>query len=315
MTHTLTVIVLACIFCIQCSPTNNISEIRINDNHLYFCADTLCNVIDQGHIDSIYNQMPHDMLYDKDEIVIFPITYKILMKDENGQNISRDEIIEATKQLNFAFLEAGIQFEIESVITIPNSYNLEDITENNYEKYSKLSDEHDEINSITIYLADDNDDYCITNNESISCRRLHGFTYILDPKFNNIVMSKRDINNLKVFPHEMGHFFGLYHTHRTNEGIEEIGRYDCEVTGDHLCSTPADPGPTYAIYVDYTRCEMIGYNDENGYEYKPMIENYMSYYSPCYLKPFSFTQEQNMIMHTAALSDIRNHLIIKSQNN
>jgi len=37
---------------------------------------------------------------------------------------------------------------------------------------------------------------------------------------------------------------------------------------------------------------MYGATDKNGKDYKPMINNYMGYYAPCYMKEYAFTAGQ-----------------------
>lgn len=276
---------------------------------VFYCADTLCAKIYHGHIDTIYGNMPPDMYYDMDETITFPLVFKIHNQNENARKVDPREVTKSIEVLNKAFAPSAIRFELRSIETVSEAKNLQQVTQNSYEAYPDFSLQHDVKNAITIHLLDDNGQYCDKVNEVVSCRRVHGFTYILNYQYPNIVLSKPDLLNEKVMPHEMGHFFGLFHTHRSVEGEESIMRADCETTGDHICSTPADPGPLYSVYIDYTRCEMIGYIDENGYEYKPMINNYMSYYYPCYRKAFAFTEEQYIVMRTAALSNVRNHLI------
>ncbi len=47
-----------------------------------------------------------------------------------------------------------------------------------------------------------------------------------------------------IITHELGHFFGLAHTHDCFYGREQLDR--CEETGDLLCDTPPDRGPAGA---------------------------------------------------------------------
>jgi len=68
----------------------------------------------------------------------------------------------------------------------------------------------------------------------------------------------------------MGHWFGLKHT-----------------TDDNLSDTPYDPGSQYAVYISYDDCEM---HHPDGY--KPMIENFMSYYGYCPNRRKTFTPMQ-----------------------
>lgn len=54
-----------------------------------------------------------------------------------------------------------------------------------------------------------------------------------------------NIFNTLVLAHEIGHCLGLWHTHTTTNGVENIVRTgptaNCLSTGDLLCDTPADP--------------------------------------------------------------------------
>jgi len=110
--------------------------------------------------------------------------------------------------------------------------------------------------------------------------------------------------------HEFGHFFGLYHTFEENQfGKDDFSTENCASAGDGICDTPPDPGTLFEVYVNYSTCEMMGLYDEKGQEYKPLIDNYMSYYKPCYLREYSFSQQQLELMRAAALSNIRSNFI------
>lgn len=301
---------------IGCKSTKQQTHSDCNEKEdIFYCADTMCAKIYHGHIDTIYENMPPDMYYDMEQTITFPIVFKIHNQQSDARFVDERDIDKAIEILNQAYQPSAIQFELQGIERVLNAKNLQQITENSYEAYPEFSRKYDVNNAITVHLLDDNGEYCEEVNNIISCRRVHGFTYILNYQYPNIVLSKPDLLNEKVLPHEMGHFFGLFHTHRSVEGKEKVIRENCETAGDHLCSTPADPGPLYGVYVDYTRCEMIGHTDENGYEYKPMINNYMSYYYPCYRRAFAFTEEQYIVMRTAALSGIRNYLILEARDN
>ena len=123
-------------------------------------------------------------------------------------------------------------------------------------------------------------------------------------------MSRFDLSDLKVFAHEMGHFWGLYHTfEETLYGKDDFKNENCDLVGDRICDTPPDPGVIYESYVNYTTCELIDLKNEEGFEYKPLIENYMSYYKPCYLKKFSFTPNQIRVMKVAATLPLRSKFL------
>lgn len=104
--------------------------------------------------------------------------------------------------------------------------------------------------------------------------------------------------------HEIGHNFGLLHTHSTASGAENIERSgpnaNCNQAGDGFCSTPADPNllnqivdpPVYKVD---TSCNYTAAETRNGLPYDPDTSNFMSY-SRRYCRD-SFTQEQGDFMN------------------
>lgn len=102
-----------------------------------------------------------------------------------------------------------------------------------------------------------------------------------------IVISSSAING-KIVVHEMGHIFGLYHTHgKTNNdrSDELVDGSNCETAGDDICDTAADPNLKYE---PISNCVYEGNSrDTNGDLYQPDPENYMSYSYPYCLKMFT----------------------------
>ena len=92
-------------------------------------------------------------------------------------------------------------------------------------------------------------------------------------------------NNAKIYikggclPHEMGHLFGLLHTFE-GSGVENVDGSNCDLVGDLICDTPADP------YIEDSQIQWLGDNcefiftgtDINGEFYQPDVGNIMSYY-------------------------------------
>lgn len=87
--------------------------------------------------------------------------------------------------------------------------------------------------------------------------------------------------------HEFGHYFGLFHTFDTSNGLELVNGSNCTTTGDLVCDTPADINPAPVIMP----CAWNGTNqDPNGDYYTPLLGNIMSYHGGgC---PLFFTREQ-----------------------
>lgn len=85
-------------------------------------------------------------------------------------------------------------------------------------------------------------------------------------KSNNCAITN-GIADLKGYlSHEVGHCFYLYHTH--GEGIEElVNGSNCQIAGDYLCDTPAEPyNDGYGIYgYVHENCNYFGtFRDANN---------------------------------------------------
>ena len=239
----------------------------------------------------------------------FPLRFGIVQEEGNFPNIPEVKIRQTIDNLNKSFSNTGFVFYLERIDLIESPIKLEDLSRNRYDLYDKFSQENDLEDMLTILILDHKDEFCMINNSRISCARTGGFSYILSDRANNVVISQFDLNDSKVVAHEIGHFFGLFHTFEESLfGRDNFDQQSCYTTGDRLCDTPPDPGTVFEIYVNYTSCEMMGYKDVNGNEYKPLLENYMSYYKPCYLREYSFTHEQEMVMMLASQLDIRKKL-------
>jgi len=172
--------------------------------------------------------------------------------------------------------------------------------------YDHFSTAFDKEDVITVYLMNHAKEFCTVTPTSISCSKTGGFSYILSERTNNLVLSNFDYLDSKIVAHEFGHFFGLYHTFERNLfGSDMFLNQDCYLVGDRLCDTPPDPGSVFEVHVNYTKCEMIGFKDDNNKDYKPLINNYMSYYKPCYLEPYAFTAEQVLVMQLASQTELR----------
>ncbi|MDB4974779.1 MAG: cell surface protein [Myxococcaceae bacterium] len=104
--------------------------------------------------------------------------------------------------------------------------------------------------------------------------------------------------------HELGHFFGLCHTHDQQEATpfsayanSQTGRLQgcyatCRGEGDGICDTPFDPGPEQCSYDPICRasCQVRA---------TPDTLNLMSYYATCRVH-FS-DQQMGLMQHTVAL--------------
>lgn len=136
-----------------------------------------------------------------------------------------------------------------------------------------MSAEYNVANVINIYFVSDPDGAC----------GWARFPWKLPVDYIVIANSCADNNSTLV--HELGHYYGLYHTHETFGGMQPEsvtrnnadGCWDCETDGDILCDTPADPNLTSTAN-NFPDCGYTGSGtDECGVSYNPAIDNIMSY--------------------------------------
>ena len=107
--------------------------------------------------------------------------------------------------------------------------------------------------------------------------------------------------NGTTFEHELGHNFGLPHTHSSGELVARPGSgkpWNCDSEGDGFCDTPADPSLSGAV--SSSSCLVVDDlgTDDNGDPYQPDPHNIMSYASKSCRSRFS--EEQLAYMNWVA---------------
>lgn len=114
---------------------------------------------------------------------------------------------------------------------------------------------------------------------------LCGYAYLPGGGLDLITVARNCfISGGNTFAHEIGHYFGLYHTHgKVNCGgltDELVNGTNCNTAGDDVCDTPADPGLLGIGCTGYlvSNCAYTGsFTDANGETYDPDVSNIMSY--------------------------------------
>jgi hypothetical protein len=223
----------------------------------------------------------------------------------SSKPILDNEVKNSISKLNTGFSVADMEFYIAEIENVKTDLSIEVLSDDNYALYKSFSQKHDKSDMISVFVFDYNKTLCDITPTSISCGRTGGFSYIISETTNNVVISRFDLEDDKILTHELGHFFGLYHTFEEEAFGKDNFVEDCNVAGDCLCDTPPDPGSVYEVYVNYSKCAMTDYFHENGNQYQPIINNYMGYYKPCYMKIYSFTNDQIYILRSAAESSLR----------
>ncbi len=295
-----------CIICIS-------SILAQNHEEKVWCRINCDPKIHLENTKIIYEQVLEDSTRVKLEMmdsINFPLRFVYVGQGKTEiTDTMRDELELVVTNLNYAFKNTRIWFHVDQVVDMNSNLYLEDLSNNRFEIYDKFSNDHDMDSMLTVYILDHKHEFCRVTETSISCSRTGGFSYILSSRANNIALSRFDIANPKIVAHEFGHFFGLYHPFEENLfGKDNFDSESCHTKGDLICDTPPDPGSVFEIYVNYSTCEMQGYKDEHDNEYRPLLTNYMSYYKPCYLKEYSFTPQQEMVLQLSSQLALRKKL-------
>lgn len=122
-----------------------------------------------------------------------------------------------------------------------------------------------------------------------------GYTHFPTAQTNgeNFIALDKDYG-APILIHELGHVLGLYHTHETAFGIENVARSgsrkNCVTAGDGFCDTPGDPNLSNGVL--FTTCQYIrSYVDPFGETYVPVTNNYMSYTPPHCMTKFTNRQD------------------------
>lgn len=203
----------------------------------------------------------------------------------------RIQINNIIRTVNGAFKPLNVKFQVGTVRNFELPY-IEELADNGYGLYYSLSETLDSDTMSLWMIENDSTRLCETNGPVTSCSRTGGWASV-DGNTNNIVLGRFDMNNPNIVIHEFGHFYGLEHTFESQKyGETKFDNSNCATTGDRICDTPPDPNVS-PIFISYYQCELYYKNDL----YKPIINNYMTYNSPCYMKEYSFTDGQYQVMY------------------
>lgn len=124
---------------------------------------------------------------------------------------------------------------------------------------------HNVPNVLNIY-------YAVVEKGNCGFAKIPGIDNRLEDDY--IVMHIPCANNGVTTAHELGHFFGLFHTFETFFGMECPDGRNCSNTGDLICDTPADPNLTNKVDQN---CNYIGNDIRCGQRFNPDTRNIMSY--------------------------------------
>ena len=206
----------------------------------------------------------------------------IILDSLGDPSFSEQDIIDAIDDINGVFEPIGLSFQVCEFTVIENW------------QYAEWEDTKDEPEVTTLYWQDNVINMYFPH-EILSPIDAGGYAYF--PGGPDVIV----ISSLDAITHEIGHFFGLYHTFETQFGPELIPRINCDMLGDLLCDTEADPGGNQDDNLNML-CEYVFPSPPGvpGNWYLPPTDNIMSYYGSCRCK-FTPDQYNRMVQQYFAL--------------
>lgn len=231
------------------------------------------------------------------------IAAHIVRSNSGSGGISAANLNTAIAQLNTAYQDAFIRFELSETDYIDNSA----YTNLTREVFIQLAQINVKPNKLNIYFVP-------------SSSTLNGIAYLQN---NRCAVTNTAAINTSTLPHEVGHNLYLYHTHSDAVNppddctpvrpLELVNGSNCEYAGDFLCDTPAEPfncGSGVLGYVNSTNCTYTGtFRDPNNQLYIPDVHNFMGYSTANCRN--DFTQLQVSRMHYTLISSL-SYLISES---
>jgi len=196
-------------------------------------------------------------------IIRFGIAFHVVRATNGTGGIAQSQIDMAMTQLNAAYVPLGLQFcQVGATTFIDNSSLL---IIDNTTTLTTLRDINVQPGLINVYVSGSNV-YCGVSAFTFSSQQ-------------GIFMNSACFglaSNASSFPHEVGHYFDLFHTHETAFDVECTDGSNCSTAGDLMCDTAADPnvnGQVNSSCVWTTSvppaCGALPYN--------PPLTNFMSY--------------------------------------
>lgn len=197
--------------------------------------------------------------------VSIPLTIHLVARSNQQDALSQTALNQAITELNEYFLPANVQFFLCSVRLIANDSYFDF----NKGLESEITQQHNVDNTLNLYFVNN-----IVTNSGLVC----GYAYLPSADKDHIFLTNNCVENGTTHLHEVGHYFGLFHTHGkyANEpNLELVDGSNCTTTGDDVCDTPADPNVSN---VNDDNCNYTGSTkDANGDLYQPDPRNIMSY--------------------------------------
>ncbi|MEZ6021020.1 MAG: M43 family zinc metalloprotease [Planctomycetota bacterium] len=230
---------------------------------------------------------------------IVPLTMHVVRTSAGTGGLPVDRLLDSIDDANVAFAAANIEFCMAGPVDYIDSdafyFNINTTSEIN-----ALRTTNTVPGTINLYF---------TQNLANSSGGLCGISAFTTSSVQAIAFANNCVatsTNHSTFPHELGHYFDLFHTHETAFGEECVNGSNCAFAGDLVCDTPADPRLSSATV--NSNCAYVGGETDSctGAVYQPDATNLMSYSTkPCRT---NFTPQQ-IARAEATLVNLRPELI------
>lgn len=220
----------------------------------------------------------------------FSVVVHIVKDSLHKANVSESTIIAAIAGASQQFAPICVSFQVCEIRYIDN-YAYDDIDMN--KDFPEMQHQYNLKNRINIYYVQS----FTGGGAAAGFASLGGITNM---DSLGICIKKGSASSAGVMAHEMGHYWGLYHTfEKAANGPELANGSNCATSGDLVCDTPADPYDP-AVGADAYREKapscLFTYmgKDANNQYYDPHTSNIMNYYE-CPCSGFTDGQFQRMV--------------------